>query len=189
MIGLLRGEVAAVPSQGTLLVDVHGVGYEVTVPTTLAATTAIGYEIQLFVHTHVRDDALVLFGFASLHDRDVFRLLIATTGIGPTTAIGALSTMTADALCAAIYAEDVDSLSTIPGIGKKTAARLVLELQGRLPHLDAVVPVSKSSVDLEDALRGLGYSAAEIRRALDGVTLPQDEEVALRMALRQLGSR
>jgi len=107
--------------------------------------------------------------------------------------MGALSTLTVQALVSAIYAEDVTTIATIPGIGKKTAARLVLELAGKLPSLDqrdaSPVQANAAQADLESALKSLGYGVGEIRDALAAIELPEDEGQALRLALRQLGTR
>jgi len=190
MIGWLRGDVRSVSPIGELIVDVGGVGYLVHVPSRTTSTLKVGTDIELFVHTNVRDDAIVLYGFFTTDEKDTFSFLLATPGVGPTTAMGALSAMTPSELAAAIAAEDVATLAKIPGIGKKTASRLVLELNGKLPSLDAPterqVEESMSS-DVAVALRQLGYSAGEIRDALAGVDLPDDDAGALRVALRQLG--
>jgi Holliday junction DNA helicase RuvA len=186
----LRGEVVLIEPEGPLVLNVNDVGYEVLVPSRTAAALAIGSTTELFVHTHVRDDAIVLFGFESPDERRTFELLLATPGVGPTTSLGALSTMTPDALADAIVREDVDLLATIPGIGKKTAARLVLELTSKLPHLTPAAAASSNvSADLSAALRQLGYSSSEIRDAMKDLELPDDDEGALRMVLRQLGRR
>ena len=192
MIGWLSGQIVA-RADGTLTVNVGGVGYDVIVPGRLFATGAQGDEATLFVHTSVREDAITLYGFESEEDRSMFRLLLSTPGVGPATALGALSTMSIGTLIAAIYAEDTTTISTIPGIGKKTAARLILELAGRLPQLEGLVakPVvaRPGTSDLEAALKSLGYGVAEIREALSSVDLPDNEADALRVALRQLGTR
>lgn len=189
MIGYLDGEVLAV-EHGVLTLLVGGVGYDVTVPSGLANAFP-GASLQVFVHTHVREDALILYGFTSSRDREMFRLLLSTPGVGPSTAVAALSTMNVDALMSAILGEDVAAIATIPGIGKKTASRLVLELAGRLPE----TPTPQESHDtnartsVEAALKSLGYGVLEIREALDSMEIPSDEGEALRRALRQLSTR
>ena len=193
MIGWLHGEVVRASSDGTLVIDVQGVGYEVNVAMTSPPSYALGDEVSLHVHTHVRDDAIVLYAFSNFDERQTFELLLSTPGVGPSTALGALATFSPQELATAIALEDVSALATIPGIGKKTAARLVLELSGKLPTLlepDVVSSTSTSfSGDLEIALQGFGYSVSEIRSALKGVTIPSDESAALRLALQYLGSR
>lgn len=186
MIGYLTGEVVAVEQQ-TVTLNVGGVGYDVSVHP-LVASAPIGAALELFVHTHVRDDAIVLFGFSSLREREMFRHLLATPGIGPSTAMGALATMPPEELAGAILREDIDAIATIPGIGKKTAARLVLELAGRLPALNDTVQTATSALgDIEAALRSLGYGTNEIRDALRDCVLPDDPSEALRLALKVLG--
>ena len=190
MIGWLRGEVLARTPEGVITLDVGGVGYEVALPARSAQGLMVGEITEVFVRTHVRDDAIVLYGFMDRLDRETFDLLLATPGVGPSTALGALSTMSAPDLAEAIAAEDVTRLSSIPGIGRKTASRLVLELSGKLPSLESPTATPGPSVveaDLTLALRQLGYSAGEVREALRGVELPDDDEGALRVALRQLG--
>jgi len=190
VIGWLRGEVLARTPEGVITLDVGGVGYEVALPARSAQGLMVGEITEVFVRTHVRDDAIVLYGFMDRLDRETFDLLLATPGVGPSTALGALSTMSAPDLAEAIAAEDVTRLSSIPGIGRKTASRLVLELSGKLPSLESPTATPGPSVveaDLTLALRQLGYSAGEVREALRGVELPDDDEGALRVALRQLG--
>jgi Holliday junction DNA helicase RuvA len=187
VIGWLRGEVVRVESDGTITLAVRDVGYQLNVPMRHAATLTIGEQTEFFVHTHVRDDAIVLYGFSSPLERETFKLLLSTPGVGPSTALGALSVLSPDELAHAIAAEDVAKISSVPGIGKKTAARLVLELNGKLPSLDSVVLPVDVREDLTGALRQLGYSTHEIKSALQGVELPTDDAGALRVALRQLG--
>lgn len=193
MIGWLRGDVVRIGRDGTIVIDVQGVGYEVNVATNGPSNYAVGDNVSLHVHTHVRDDAIVLYAFTSFEERQTFELLLSTPGVGPSTALGALATFSPHELATAIALEDVSALATIPGIGKKTAARLVLELSGKLPTLlePNEAPTTKTSlgVDLEAALQGFGYSVSEIRSALKGVDIPSDESAALRLALQYLGSR
>lgn len=186
MIGYLRGIVLSAPLSGAVLLDVHGVGYEVQVAA--PEPLPVGEAVELFVHTSVRADAIVLFGFLSPSDRQFFETLLNTPGVGPSTALAALRTMGVGALSSAIERGDVKAVSSIPGIGPKTASRIVLELKGKLvlPESEsAPVPRSQPS-DIEDALRSLGYAAAEIRDALVDVELPEDESAALRVALQRL---
>lgn len=189
MIGFLAGEVIH-HEHGVMTVGVSGVGYDVSVPVALTHVP-LGQSVEIYVHTHVREDTITLFGFASAEEREMFRLLISTPGVGPSTALGALSTLSVSALTNAIFGEDVDTIATIPGIGKKTASRLVLELAGRLPESRDIarsnVPSARASV--EAALKSLGYGNVEIRETLDGLVLPEDESEALRIALRQLSAR
>ena len=186
MIGYLRGRVLQVPSLSgnePLLLDVSGVGYNVFVAD---APYLVGEERELFVHTIVRADALLLFGFASVEERRIFETLLATPGVGPSTALAALRTLGLAALTMAIESGDVKKVGTGPGIGPKTASRIVLELKGKLvlPEVGAPLPSGPSvSADIEDALKGWGYSTGEIREALCDVALPDDDAAALKLAL------
>lgn len=192
MIGWIQGEVVS-RRDGVVTVNVNGVGYDVIVPHRLLTEAIAGELATFFIHTSVREDAITLFGFADEDERSMFRLLLSTPGVGPSTALGVVSTFSVQNLISAIYAGDVTAISTIPGIGKKTAARLVLELAGKLPSLDqsetANAPVQPTHADLESALRSLGYGVGEIRDALGAIEIPSDEGQALRLALRQLGTR
>lgn len=187
MIGWLRGETLHHMTNGAVVVDVHGVGYEVHVAT--PEPTVLGASIELFIYTVVRDDAIQLFGFPSREEREFFELLISTPGVGPATALGALRMMSVAELARAVEAGDVKKISTISGIGPKTAGRIVLELKGKVllegsggagEHAE---PVSEA---IDEALRTLGYTGPEIRDALKDVTLPENENEALRAALQLL---
>ena len=135
MIGRLTGKVVA-QADGTAIVEVRGVGYEVHVPLgTLGRLSAdADGQAALFVHTHAREDTLVLFGFATESDRLAFRTLIGVSGVGPKTALAVLGALPADALARAIAAKSLAELTQVPGIGKKTAERMVLELRDKLPQ-------------------------------------------------------
>ncbi len=189
MIGWLRGRVVILHASGTLVLDVNGVGYEVSLAS--AEELRVGDDVELFVYTQVRTDAIVLFGFRSYDDREFFSTLLVTPGVGPSTALAALRTMPTSELRAAIESGDVKRVAQIPGIGAKTASRIVLELRGKLVEVPTKEPASVTprASDIEEALRSLGYAPGEIRDALDGVTLPDDESAALRIALQRLGRR
>ena len=188
MIGFLRGSVLfdRSLSGGALLLDVNGVGYEITVASDQVFSA--GTALELFIHTIVRPDALLLYGFVTLDDREFFETLLGTPGVGPATALAAVRTIGAEALAAAIDAGDVKTVSKIPGVGPKTASRIVLELKGKLVLQPASEKATTPSApnDIEDALRSWGYTAPEIRDALRDVTLPDDEAEALRLALTLL---
>ena len=186
MIGWLGGRVLHYHDNGALVLDVSGVGYEVHVAT--SDQFDIGLDLELFVYTVVRADAILLYGFKSYADRELFEMLLVTPGVGPSTALAALRTMPTNELAAAIESGDVKRVGQIPGVGPKTASRIVLELKGKLVVSDAGVEANQVSVsgEIDEALRGLGYSSQEIRQALDGVSLPDDEAEALRAALSRL---
>lgn len=188
MIGRLRGTVVAKHADGVVL-DVGGVGYEIAVsPRTLIDLPGVGEEGVLHTHLHVREDQLALFGFMGDADRNLFRILLGVSGIGPKVALAILGTMTGVELRRAVVADDVDALTTVPGIGKRTAQKVMLELRPKLDLPDAEVVGSGSvTAEVREALEGLGYHPTEIREALRDI--PQDLPVAdaLRGALRQLG--
>jgi Holliday junction DNA helicase RuvA len=143
--------------------------------------------VELYVHTIVRADALLLYGFGSLEERRTFETLLATPGVGPSTALAALRTLGLSALTSAIESGDVKAVASVPGIGPKTASRIVLELKGKLVFVSpdrAARSVSSGRGDIEDALRALGYSTGEIRDGLRDVELPTDESQALKVALQ-----
>ena len=133
MIGSLRGVLLDRTATGEVLVEVGGVGYRATVaPTTLVALGELGSQVFLHVHTHVREDALILYGFATLDERRCFEALIGAHGVGPALALAILSVHSPGALRRALLSDDVDALTLVPGVGKKTAARLLVELKSRL---------------------------------------------------------
>jgi Holliday junction DNA helicase RuvA len=187
VIGWLSGQVVHQHPSGAVVVDVNGVGYEVHVAS--SESYRAGDAVEFFIYTVVRADAILLYGFGSYTDREFFEFLLVTPGVGPSTALAALRTMTTNELAVAIESGDVKRVSKIPGIGPKTASRIVLELKGKLVVSGAYeqigVSVSHPSA-IDDALRGLGYSGQEVRQALEGVELPEDESAALRVALQHL---
>ena len=161
MIASLRGIVQTKKPEG-VIVDVNGVGYQLSVP--LCSLTDIpepGETVFMHTYTHVREDALQLFGFLNEKDREIFTSLISISGIGPKLGLAILSGMPAERFVEAVQNEDVTMLSTIPGLGKKTASRLILELKGKLPSLDqGETPSSRASqeaIDAISALVNLGY--------------------------------
>ncbi len=171
-----------------MLIDVNGVIYRVgTSATTVSEAGNVGDEIELKTYLVVREDILALYGFASAEEMRVFETLIAVTGVGPRLACAVLSMMRPDALLLAVEQGDADLLATVPGIGKKTAARLIVELRGKLPEVGAAfsAPASGDS-DVIAALRSLGYSLGEANIAVarlgktDGTTVEERVIAALR---------
>jgi Holliday junction DNA helicase RuvA len=160
MISHLRGALLE-KNPNTVVVDVHGVGYEVTIPVSVySSLPAAGAEVSLHIHTHVREDALVLFGFVSTADKALFEKLISVSGIGPKLAVTALSGMAAPELIFAIKNGALDQLVKIPGVGKKTAERMVLELRDKLdsigtPARPAVAPQNDFNATEQDAISAL----------------------------------
>lgn len=177
MIARLRGEVAEVAAD-RVVVDVHGVGYDVLVPGRTAVAAQLGAPITLHVHTAVREDAITLFGFTSPAERACFEQLLSVNGVGPRLALSALGALAPDALARAVNANDLKSLTGIPGVGKKTAERIVLELKGKLEGGAPAPAVAARPVAPDDplplALAQLGYKRSEIepivaRLAADGL--------------------
>ncbi|VAW08179.1 Holliday junction ATP-dependent DNA helicase RuvA [hydrothermal vent metagenome] len=190
MIGRLRGVIAQ-KEFDTVLVEVGGVGYVVTIPPKVhGELPAVGSEAVLHIHTHVREDQLALYGFATAEQRDVFRILIAVSGIGPKVGIAILGTLDVSSLRRAVVTDDVDTLTTVPGIGKRSAQKLLIELKPKmdLPDAEVVPGTSSVLVEVRDALAGLGYQPAEIRSAVVGLPDEGTVEVLLRSALRSLGA-
>ncbi len=193
MIGSLRGQLVDRPSPAEAVVEVGGVGYRVSVPPAQAAALGpLGSEVFLHVHTHVREDAIVLYGFAHADERRCFEALLGAHGVGPTLALSILSALSPAALCTAVLEDDVGTLCLVPGVGKKTAARLLLELKARLelPTLgeDYVSSNggSSSRSEVRAALTELGYGPDEINGALESVEDGSPVEEMVRSALREL---
>ena len=172
MIGRIRGRLVAVDGQ-TVLVDAAGVGYEGEVPTpTLAALPGGGEEVTLHTHFIVRDDAQQLYGFGSKGGRDLFRALLRITGVGPRLALSVISSVEIGDLALAAAENDISRLVKVPGVGRKTAERMLLELTDRLADLDIAAPPrvrpapDASLAEAERALVALGYKAGEAARAV-----------------------
>ncbi len=196
MIGSLRGVLTDRRGPGEVVVDIGGVGYLLSVPaSTDRSLGAVGSEVVLDVHTHVREDAIVLFGFSRAEERRTFEALLGAHGVGPTLALAIVSSLSPEALAVAVLEDDLDTLCRVPGVGKKTAARLLLELKARL---DAPVPdpAGGASSTGERPVRGetraalaeLGYGPEEVRAALDMIGDAETVEELLRAALRQLAT-
>jgi Holliday junction DNA helicase RuvA len=203
MIGSLRGVVLDRAGRGDhtgeVLLEVGGVGYRVVVPAgTLARVGELGAPAFLHVHTHVREDAIILYGFATRDERACFEALIGAHGVGPAVALALLSVHSPSALRRAVATDDLDALMLVPGIGRKTAARLLIELKTRLdldfdgPDL-AVVGARGAAPgpgagrgEVRAALAGLGYGYDEVRDVVAGLPDDGPVEELLRIALRQL---
>ncbi len=188
MIGRLRGMIAARYAE-TVVLDVAGVGYEIAVtPRGLVDLPSVGDEAVIHTHLHVREDQLALFGFPDEDQRNLFRLLLGVSGVGPKVALAILGTLSPDDLRRAVLTEDADALTMVPGIGKRSAQKLMLELRPKLDMPDAELPSSGSAIaEVREALEGLGYQAAEIRQALQEIPADAGVEDMLRAALQQLG--
>lgn len=189
MIARLRGTlVDKAPSR--LIVDVGGVGYDVQVPlSTFYPLGDTGTEVVLRVHTHVREDTIALYGFATPLEHDLFERLIGISGVGPKLALAVLSGIEPADLVRAIQRGDIKRLTTIPGVGRKTAERIALELKDRLPESAAEAvretPGGRLREDLLSALLNLGYHRPHAERAIDAA-LPEEGEPSFEEALRQV---
>ncbi len=190
MIGRIQGRLLE-KNPPQILVDVHGVGYEIDVPmSTFYNLPGVGEDVVLLTHFVVREDAQLLYGFLTAREREIFRLLIRISGIGARTALSVLSGMSVDALAQAVSKQDTAMLTRVPGIGKKTAERLVLELKGKIgADLSGVTlgaAANDARSDVAAALIALGYSEREAFAAAK--RLPEDISVndGIREALKSM---
>jgi len=188
MIGSIRGAVQAI-YDGELLIDVQGVGYRVAVLDELASRTPLGVPVALLTHLAVREDALDLYGFVHEEELAFFELLLGVSGIGPRSALAILNIASVETLRSAIAAGNAQYLTSVSGVGKKTAEKIVLELKDKVGKGNASATAISGDQEALEAMRSLGYSAAEARGALRRV--PQEIEggsARLKEALRLLGS-
>nr|WP_297457071.1 Holliday junction branch migration protein RuvA [uncultured Halomonas sp.] len=197
MIGRLRGTLLE-KQPPWLVIDVSGVGYELEASmNTLLALPGVGETAQLFTHLTVREDAHLLYGFARQQERALFRALIKVNGVGPKLALAILSGMEEDQFIRCVMDDDVKSLTRLPGVGKKTAERLIVEMRDRFPHwsaeqndtLDVLGQMDESArsrdplADAEAALISLGYKPTEASRLLSGLDAKQPTEALIKAAL------
>jgi len=185
MIGSLTGRVSH-HIGGAILVEVGGIGYLVEVPSRIQPSFHVGSDTRVYIYDHVREDARRLFGFTTLDERHFFETLISISGVGPKVALLILSVGTIEDIRKAVESGDVGFLTSVPGIGAKTAKKIVLELKGKLVE---DVEESTSDRDVVDALVALGYSSSHAREAirLINVTIVDTEE-RIRIALKMLSS-
>ena len=179
MIAHLRGKLAQ-KEPARVIVDVNGVGYEVFIPlTTFTALPAAGSEVSIDVHTHVREDMIALYGFSTRRERTIFEKLMTISGIGPKLAVTILSGGSVEDLVGAIRRSDLARLTAIPGVGRKTGERIILELKDKLQDFAEAQPKSSVEVDVLSALENLGYNRAlsegALRRAMNGDSEPAFE--------------
>jgi Holliday junction DNA helicase RuvA len=195
VIAYLRGRILE-KQPNRIVVDAHGVGYDVAVPlSTFYGLGEPGSEIALRIHTHVREDALSLYGFATRLEQDLFERLISVSGIGPKVALAVLSGIEPPELVRAIERSDLVRLTAIPGVGKKTSERIVVELKDRLPRVPVALPAESVDAppaikdDVLSALINLGYHRPLAEKAVEAsikATPGGDFERTLRQALREL---
>jgi Holliday junction DNA helicase RuvA len=187
MIGRLRGVLVSTRESG-ITIDVSGVGYEVAMTTRdLVNLPGIGEEIVVHTHTHVREDDISLYGFGAESDRELFRVLLGGSGVGPKVALALLASLTAEQIVRAITGEDPDALTVAPGVGKRGAQKLVLELGPRLAGRETEVVGGHSLGGVRQALEGLGYSTAEINTVIKDLDPDQPIEIQVKAALQRLG--
>ncbi len=195
MIGLLRGVVVSVLPSGEITIDVGGVGYRVQAgPALLRRCSPSGDEVVVHVSTYVREDAIVLYGFADPDERACFEVLLAAHGVGPSLALAMLAVHEPDALRRAVFDDDIDALTLVPGVGRKTAAKLLIDLKAKfdLPTAASGLPggavqaPGSAVAAVREALAGLGYSPDEIRSVLRSLPSDGSVEDLLRIALGEL---
>ncbi len=188
MIATLRGEVTQI-EDNALIIEVGGVGLRVFVPAPLRGRLKVGEVVLLYTHLVVREDALTLYGFESQSDRDLFNMLLGVDGVGPKVSLSVLSTLTLDVVQRAVFNEESEILSRVPGVGKKTAQKIVLYLHDRLRPADTLAKVatlSDKDSEVLAALTALGYSIVEAQTAIQSLPkdAPEDVEERLRLALQ-----
>ncbi len=188
MIGSITGTIAQKGAR-SLIIDVHGVGYVVYVPSDTLLEHSIGSSVSLLTHLAVREDALELYGFADVESLRLFKLLIGVSGIGPKSALAILSLASTSALARAVHDGDLAYLTKVSGIGKKSAEKIIVELRDKLADNDGDTEENSADTDVLDALRSLGYSLNEAREALKHI--PKERSGAperIREALRYLST-
>src|SRR5512141_3367744 len=193
MIATLRGEISQI-EDNALIIEVGGVGMRVFAPTPLRTKLKAGEMAFLFTHLVVREDALTLYGFESQADRELFHILLGVDGVGPKVALSVLSTMTLDAVQRAVFADEADLLSRVPGVGQKTAQKMALHLKDKLKPTDGLsklAAISDTDSEVLAALTALGYSVVEAQAAIQSIPkdASPDVEERLRMALQQFTGR
>jgi holliday junction DNA helicase RuvA len=189
MIATLRGEITQIEDNAAII-ETGGIGMRVQVPKPLRETLKTGEVIFLFTHLVVREDDWKLFGFASQADRELFTTLLGVDGVGPRTALAVLSTVNLETVQRAVFTDDPDLLGRVPGVGKKTAQKIILHLKDRLKPLsglEKMAALSDSDSEVLAALTSLGYSVVEAQMAIQSIPkdAPDDIEERLRRALQQ----
>jgi Holliday junction DNA helicase RuvA len=189
MIATIRGEITQV-EDNAIIIETGGIGLRVFVPKPLRERMKAGEAIFLFTHLVVREDDWKLFGFESQADRELFTILLGVDGVGPRTALAVLSTLNLDTVHRAVFTDEPDLLSRVPGVGKKTAQKMVLYLHDRLKPisgLEKIASMSDSDSEVLAALTALGYSVVEAQTAIQSIPkdAPDEVEERLRLALQQ----
>lgn len=189
MIGRLRG-LLVTTKDSRITIEVGGVGYEVTMTTRdLAELPGIGEEIVVHTHTHVREDDISLYGFATDSDRELYRILLTASGVGPKVAMALLASMTSEEIIRAVTGEDPDALTIAPGVGKRGAQKIVLELGPKLSGKESEIVGGASLGGVRQALEGLGYSTPEINAVVNDLNPSDTIEAQIKAALQIMGQR
>jgi Holliday junction DNA helicase RuvA len=187
MIASISGKVIQLTKE-TIIMDINGLGFEVFVPKPLLSETEAGDLLYLYTYMLVREDNIALYGFTSLEEKQLFLQFLAVGGIGPKLSLSILSSLSIDNIRSAILSEKPDYFSRVPGVGKKTAQKIIIQMQGKLPDSDGLAIRSITDVDdaVVDALISLGYSVVEAQTALQTIpkNTPDDVETKLRVALQ-----
>lgn len=192
MYSYISGELVEV-NEDTIVVDNHGIGYEFAVSrSTVASMHLLGQQVKVYTYLHVREDAMMLFGFATKEELELFRLLIGVNGIGPKGALAILGVLTPADLRFAILAEDAKAIASAPGIGAKTAQRVIIDLRDKIDGVASSGLAGVTQVfgnqgvkqDVLDAMESLGYSASEALRAMEGIEF--DEETSVEVVLKEV---
>ena len=187
MIASISGKVIQLTKE-TVIMDINGLGFEVFVPKPLLSETEAGDLLYLYTYMLVREDNISLYGFASLEEKQFFLQFLTVGGIGPKLSLSILSSLSIDNIRSAILSEKPDYFSRVPGVGKKTAQKIIIQMQGKLPDSDGLAIRSITDVDdaVVDALISLGYSVVEAQTALQTIPkdTPDDVETKLRVALQ-----
>jgi Holliday junction DNA helicase RuvA len=188
MIATLHGEIIQI-EDNALIIEVGGVGLRVFVPAPVRGRMKVGEAALLYTHLVVREDALTLYGFETQADRDLFNMLLGVDGVGPKVSLSVLSTLTIDTVQRAVFTEESELLSRVPGVGKKTAQKIVLYLHDRLKPADGlskIASLSDNDSEVLAALTALGYSVVEAQTAIQSLPndAPEDVEERLRMSLQ-----
>ncbi len=187
MISSLSARIQDILSD-SLIVEVGGVGLQVYIPAPLKDRLSTGDNTLLYTHLVVREDALTLYGFESKDARSIYRLLLGVNGVGPRLALAVLSTLSPDEIRGAVLQERLDVFNHVPGIGKKTAQKIIIQLQDKIPAEAGLAPISmlaEGDVEVVAALSALGYSVIEAQSAIQSIPkdAPEDVETRLRLAL------
>lgn len=191
MIGSIKGKMV-LKTEKFLIVEASGVGYKINVsPDTISKAKKVGDEIMLWIHTHVREDALDLYGFLEHSELEFFEMLIGVSGIGPKSALAILGITSIETLRKAIGTGDTSYLTKISGIGKKTAEKIVIELRDKVANgmSEKIGSSLQGELDAMEALKSLGYSQSEVREALKKISPDKDTSTKIREALKILGGK